>query len=43
MCATVDPVSSPGLLAEIVKFPQQFYVNFHNARYPAGAIRGQLG
>jgi hypothetical protein len=31
------------LLTEIVQFPERFYVNLHNARYPGGAIRGQVG
>jgi len=39
VCAT----ATPELLAEIVEFPERFYVNFHNSRYPGGAIRGQLG
>lgn len=29
-------------VAEILANPQNFYVNVHNAEYPAGAIRGQL-
>jgi hypothetical protein len=38
-CVTADAT----LLADIVANPQDYYVNFHNARYPGGAIRGQLG
>lgn len=38
-CVTVtDPV----LLANIAANPQNFYVNLHNARFPAGSMRGQL-
>jgi hypothetical protein len=37
-------VSGPAdVLADIVAHPADYYVNFHNARFPAGAIRGQLG
>jgi CHRD domain-containing protein len=37
-CAT-----APGALARaILKDPSAYYVNVHNARYPAGAARGQL-
>lgn len=28
---------------EILKNPSAYYVNVHNAEYPAGAVRGQLG
>ena len=38
-CETVDR----GIVDAIRKSPQGYYVNVHNATYPAGAIRGQLG
>ncbi len=37
-CITVDKE----LLKEIKKNPSDYYVNVHNALYPAGAVRGQL-
>ena len=36
-------INAPGALAdEIEANPAAFYVNIHNAEFPAGAIRGQL-
>ena len=37
-CATVDRE----LALAIIRDPQNYYVNVHNADYPAGALRGQL-
>lgn len=33
---------SAALVKEIRQHPDRFYVNVHNAVYPAGAVRGQL-
>lgn len=37
-CVAVDP----DVLKAIVAAPGNYYVNVHNAEFPAGAIRGQL-
>jgi hypothetical protein len=36
--------TAPGTLTSaIVKNPKAYYVNIHTTKYPAGALRGQLG
>ena len=34
--------ASKALIEKIETNPNRYYVNIHNAKYPAGAIRGQL-
>ena len=34
--------ANPELIQDIIDFPENYYVNVHNAEYPGGAIRGQL-
>ena len=34
--------ASPALIAAILANPAGYYVNVHNAGFPAGAVRGQL-
>ncbi len=38
-CAGVDK----DLAKALIQDPTNYYVNVHNAEYPAGALRGQLG
>jgi hypothetical protein len=38
-CTTADPA----LIQDIIDNPDQYYVNVHNAEFPGGAVRGQLG
>ena len=35
-------VENPELVSNLQENPDDYYVNVHNAEYPAGAIRGQL-
>jgi hypothetical protein len=38
MCIAAEP----DVLKQIVAAPANYYVNVHNAEFPAGAVRGQL-
>ncbi len=38
-CTNVDRAR----IKDIIQNPQNYYANIHNATFPAGAIRGQLG
>lgn len=39
-CTTVS--LSRELLTDIIQHPTEYYLNLHNAAFPAGAVRGQL-
>ncbi len=36
-------MEDPALATAIAEHPDQYYVNIHNARFPGGAVRGQIG
>ncbi len=36
-------MADPDLVQDIIDNPEEYYVNVHNAPYPGGALRGQLG
>ena len=38
-CVAIEPAVAQALLSS----PADYYVNVHNADYPGGAVRGQLG
>ena len=38
-CATLERDK----IMDIIKNPENYYVNVHNAEYPDGAVRGQVG
>jgi hypothetical protein len=35
--------ADPAKVAAIIENPELYYVNIHNSRFPAGAVRGQMG
>ena len=43
-CVTLDPAvpANADVARRIADNPEHYYVNLHNARFPGGAVRGQL-
>jgi hypothetical protein len=41
--ANTSFASAQALIADILANPENYYVNVHNAEFPGGAVRGQLG
>ncbi len=42
-CASPRANAPKDTIQNIINHPSQYYVNVHNAVYPGGAVRGQLG
>jgi hypothetical protein len=42
-CTSPRPTAPSDTVQNIINHPEQYYVNVHNAQFPGGAIRGQLG
>jgi hypothetical protein len=41
-CTPESQLLDRALLKDIIQHPENYYVNVHNANFPAGAIRGQM-
>ncbi len=42
-CASPRGTAPPDTIQDIIDHPEAYYVNVHNAPFPGGAVRGQLG
>lgn len=42
-CASPRATAPSGTIQDIIDNPEGYYVNVHNAPFPGGAVRGQLG